>query len=204
MKLQEFHFKKPVKILQVFKIIHIYGKADKSFENRKSEMEWKPFHSKSGSIANGKLFLPEDFIKEQYENDSLLITLEDEQLTGKNHSSSHNRVFKFAKTYQLDIFEIKDDLELFLKYDQWEIGIPERDNFKLAMLNEAQPVEIKINGKTDSSLTSGRERVFKEQQYIFNYLGEFQSAQLLKEPFEPVIKTIPAQRKTVDLIKTLW
>ncbi|MEO5649312.1 MAG: hypothetical protein ABIR03_05230 [Ginsengibacter sp.] len=218
MKLQEIIFKKPVKVLQVFRNINIYGKADKSFENRKGTMEWQSILSKSGYVSGDELFLPETFFDHNHPETGGIITLEDNnqtgkgntpylhssKITGRNEEADSNRFFKTGSIAKLDIFEIKNELELFLKYDAYEVGIPERKNFKLCLLKPKVPVEIKINGKTDFSMTSGRQRVFKEQHYLFEYLGEYKYCKILKEPFAPMIKHVPEERKTVDLIKPLW
>jgi hypothetical protein len=218
MKLQEITFKKPVKILQIFRNINVYGKADKSFENRKKAMEWKPVSSKSGYVIDNDLFLPEKFFDNNVAGNCEIITLEDNnqqetfsatdlqhtKMIASNNEPGFNRCFKQKSFAKIDIFEIKNDLELFLKYDSYEVGIPERKNFKLCILKINNPVEIKINGKTDFSMTSGRERIFKEQHYIFEHLGDFGSCKILKEPYESIIKRVPAERKIIDLIKPLW
>jgi hypothetical protein len=130
--------------------------------------------------------------------------LQPTKIITSNNGPDSNRCFKQKNFAKIDIFEIKNDLELFLKYDRYEVGIPERENFKLCILKKNNPVEIKINGKTDFSMTSGRERIFKEQHYIFEYLGDFGSCKILKEPYESVIKRVPEERKIIDLIKPLW
>ncbi|MCX6132020.1 MAG: hypothetical protein NTX25_23555, partial [Proteobacteria bacterium] len=84
------------------------------------------------------------------------------------------------------------------------VGDPKREDFKLGEVKKGKPIEIKINGKTDFSLTSRRARVFKEQTYIFNYIGDFSECKILKEPFDFTLKRLPSDRKVVDLIKPLW
>lgn len=207
MKLREITFKKTVRIIQVFRNINIYGKEEKSFELRKDAMEWKPISSKSGYVANGELFLPEQITAHPQFLNCDIITFND------HHPSSDisnlpelNHCFSTARKNQLAIFELrmKEELELHLHYGYFEIGIPERANFKLCTLQPNYPVEIKINGKTDASLTSRRARVFKEQYYIVEYLGDYTHCKLLKEPYDSYIKQIPETRKVIDLIKPLW
>ena len=65
---------------------------------------------------------------------------------------------------KFEIFQLKkvdNQIELHLLYDYYEIGEPKRDNFKLCNLEMNTPTEIKINGKLDHSLSSGRERTYK-------------------------------------------
>ena len=206
MNLKEGLFKKPVKVLQIFKIIHVYDTENKSFETRKEIMKWKNIDSKNGYVKDGELFLPEYLTENSKIDESVLITLEDTTFVSKFNLSYVNasKCFIFSNRYLLDIFEIKNDLDIHLKYDKYEVGIPARANFKLCHLDELEPIEIKINGKIDSTASRGRERMFREQQYIFQYLGDFTKYKTFKEPSAPTLKNIPSKRKVVDLIKPLW
>jgi hypothetical protein len=123
-----------------------------------------------------------------------------------NKSPERNRCLNINHPNRLDIFDLKfeSELEIFLHYDYFEVDIPERDNFKICSLKMNQPVEIKIKGKTDLSMSSGRERIFKQQSYILEYAGDFSSCKLLKEPVDGVTKHIRSQRKIIDLMKPLW
>lgn len=206
MKFKEGRFKKPVKILQVFKQIHIYGKENKSFESRKEVMKWNDFNSSNGYVKDKELFIPEYLIDNARLNESALISIEDTHIISFNNfpKSGLSKSFPYSKRYSIDIFDLHNNLDIFLKYDKYEVGIPSRANFKLCELTEQIPVEIKINGKIDFTASRGRERMFKEQQYIFQYLGEFDFYKILKQPFTPILKTIPSDRKLIDLIKPLW
>jgi hypothetical protein len=139
-------------------------------------------------------------------NESVLITLEDTNFVSKFNLSYVNasKSFTFSNRYQLDVFELKNDLDIHLHYDKYEVGIPARANYKLCHLDQDEPIEIKINGKIDATASRGRERMFKEQQFIFQYLGDFKKYKILREPFLPMSKIIPSKRKVVDLIKPLW
>ncbi len=209
MKFQEILFKKPIRIIQVFRNINIYGKQDKSFETRKDKISWKQIQSNSGYIFENELYLPEQILMNPDFKDCDLITIEDDnqdQVASSKYKSILNHCFITTRTTLLDIFEIrmKEEVELHLKYGYFEVGTPKRENFKLCDIKINVPVEIKINGKTDSSLSSRRDRVFKEQLYIFNYLGDFQNCKILKEPHDFKIKYVPEDRKVIDLIKQLW
>jgi len=220
MKLQEIIFKKPVKIVQIFRNINVYGKAKKSFDDRRDEMTWRDIPSKSGYVTDNELYLPEKILDNADFKRCGLITIEDDNLSPTFSSPDlrfttvikggfetiYNHCFHLNQRAKVGIFEIRnnDGLELFLQYDYYEIGIPERENFKLCDLKQNSPVEIKINGKTDFSMSSGRERVFKEQYYICEYLGDFEKCNLLREPYAPIIKQVPHNRKVADLLKPLW
>jgi hypothetical protein len=205
MKLQEIVFKKPVKVIQVFKKINIYGKEEKSFELRKEEMQWNNLSSKSGFVKNGEVFIPENILNKKDPQLSEIIILTDNASTRDSMSAvEENQYLLPALSWRFEIFELKKNLDIFLRYNEYEIGIPSREDFKLSTLKNGLPLEIKINGKTDFSMSAGKERKYKEQAYIFIYHGEFNKAKILKEPFLPVKKSISAERKVIDLIKPLW
>ncbi|MCU7551406.1 hypothetical protein OCK74_19950 [Chitinophagaceae bacterium LB-8] len=220
MKIREIKLKRPVKILQVFRNIVEYSKAEKSFDKRKEEINWGAIQSKSGYVLDHELYLPDTIIEDPGFNNCDLITMVDDNpltsfaSTGKQYKWAskygynllNNHCFNLGHSREFEIFNIKNDgvLELYLKYGYFEVGIPERGNFKLCDIRKQSPVEIKINGKTDFSLSSRRARVFQEKYYVFEYIGDFNKINLLREPYDHIIKHIPSDRKVVDLIKPLW
>lgn len=213
MKLQEIHFKCPVKVLQVFFLVNRYGKEEKSFVDRKEKLALKPVASISGHVKEGALYLPDSISDHPGIPGCDLITLEDDLNTnpkdpsnGNKEEVACNRNFSLFRPVPLHIFDLKSDthLELHLRYGLFEIGLPSRENFKICELKKEEPVEIRINGKLDHSMSSGRQRQFKEQLYVFHYLGDFDSAFLLKPSFPKEKKTIPAKRKQINLLKPLW
>lgn len=215
MKVKEIPFKRPRMVFQVFRNINIYDKSKKSLDDRKDKLSWNTIQSYSGYVINDELHLPEQILKNPDFKVCDLITLSDDNhpqvLTPQNSgakapTSSYNHCLSLIGPNKFEIFEIKkaENLELHLRYDPFEIGIPERKNFKLCDLKKNKPVEIKINGKTDFSMASRRARVFKEQAYIIEYLGGFDKCKILKTPFNHVSKNIPTKRKVVDLLKPLW
>ena len=205
MKKQEIEFKKPVKVIQLFKNIHIYTKAEKSFELRKDQMQWKDVNSKSGYINKEELFLPEVLLeKKDFQLCEMILLSDNVSSQNSELFVSENQYFLPAPYWRFDNFEIKKNLDIFLRYNEYEIGIPKRDNFKLATLKPGFPIEIKINGKFDYNMSSGRERTYKDQQFIIIHHGNYKQATILKEPFTAVKKVIPRERKVIDLIKPLW
>src|SRR5690606_33919162 len=141
-------------------------------------------------VRDGELFVPETILQQPNFLNCDLITLEDSRQVSS--TGENNKCFFLHHPNPLHIFKLKKEgeLVLFLKYGYFEVGIPKRNEFKLCELRLNEPVEIKINGKTDSSLTSRRERVFKEQFYIFHFLGQFSGCTLLREPFVPMAKKV--------------
>lgn len=208
LKDQHFTFNRPIKILQIFSNILRYAKQDKSFDNRKERLAWKPITSVNGYVQDGQLFLPQAILQHTALERCNLITLKDSQAPQFSYMENmeSNDCFELTAPRKLGNFKIAhaEELELHLHYNRFFIGIPKRNNIKLCNLRPNQPVEITINGKTDFSLTGRRDRQFTDQQYIFEYLGDFKTCIVLKEKANPVLKQIPAERKLVDTIKPLW
>ena len=220
MKLQEINFNRSIKLFQVFRNINLYGKQQKSIVDRSADIAWTSIMSKSGYIVENKLYLPEQILENAEFNSCNLITIEDDQqpniftpsslqytrVFGQNVKAASNNCLDLSKPAIFDIFEFRteEEVELYLNYGYFEVGIPKRNNFKLCEIRKNCPIEIKINGKTDHSMSRGRERIFKEQYYVFDYVGDFDSCYILKEPFKAVEKNTPTITKTIDLIKQLW
>ena len=205
MKHSEIQFKKKVKVIQVYRNLFVYGKEEKSFEKRKEKLAWKAGPSSNGFIKEGELFINQSVLEQKHIEQCQVIILTDE-FVHKDSAlfKSSVQCLSPAKSWPLYIFTLKNNLELDLKYELFEIGIPQRDNFKLGSLLKNPALEIQINGKIDFSLTAGRARTFMDQKYILEYAGEFKRAFILKPPIEPFIKSFPNDRKLIDLVKTLW
>ena len=220
MKPQESIFRRPKKVFQVFRNIHVYGKAEKSFADRKGKFEWDVIPSKSGHVIEDELYLPEKILDHPDFPTCDLIIIEDDNASNHDvppstsivrndiavHPIACNHCFHLSRKILFGIFEIKkkDEIELYLRYGYFEVGIPKRENFKIGNIEKGKPIEIKINGKTDFSLSSRRARMYKEQSYIFDYIGDFEKCKILKEPYKLMEKQVPNERKVVDLIKRLW
>jgi hypothetical protein len=159
-------------------------------------------------VKNGELFLPPTILQHPVIERCNLITIKDSLAPKFNYMErmENNDCFELTAPRKLGNFKIKqdEDLELYLDYNRFFIGIPKRANIKLCNLRLNHPVEIAINGKTDFSLTGRRNRDFTDQQYIFEYIGDFKACTMLKEKAKPVLKQIPSERKLVDMIKPLW
>lgn len=220
MKTKEITFKQSVKIFQVYRNINVYGKRKKSFGDRREVNEWKEIMSKAGCVVDNELFLPEQILNNPDLKNCDLIIIEDDnkpvtftandlrfaKLFGTKYEPDYNQCFRTTQPNRYHIFEIRknENIELHLRYGYFEVGIPERGNFKLCDIKKNEPIEIKINGKTDFSSSSRRDRVFKEQDYVVEYIGDFKKCKILREPYDPILKKVPSNRKVVDLTKQLW
>lgn len=201
--------KKPVKVLQVFCKVVYYRKDEKSFADRKHKLEWQAVDSVNGHSIDQQLFLPERMLEHPRLMRCDLIAIVDDQTVEHYHGREleHNDCLVLDVPRPLGIFNLaqKEELELHLRHEPLSTEIPKRDGFKISDLRKGEPIEVKINGKYDFSLFgSPRARVFKEQQYIFQYVGDFTSFQVLKQPITSIHKRIPENRKLVDLLKPLW
>lgn len=209
MKPQPITFKKPFRVIQLFRNINSYGKEEKSFEDRKEKIIWKPIESTTGYVKDDIVHLPETILEQpNFEHCDLILLIDDNFQTFQNvvYTNEKNLCFRNKSLNKFDFLQIKLDkrVELYLKPGYFEVGFPERDEFKVCELTIAKPVSIKINGKRDFSLTGRRARTFIEQEYIFNYIGDFTSIQIEKERFNPIIKNVPTEKKVIDLMKPLW
>lgn len=209
MKPQPITFKKPFRVIQLFRNINSYGKEEKSFEDRKDKIAWKPIKSTAGFVKDNVVHLPESVLEQpNFEYCDLILLIDDNFQAFQNvvYTSEKNLCFRSKSINKFDFLQIKLDekVELYLKPGYFEVGFPERSEFKVCELTIDKPVSIKINGKRDFSLTGRRARTFIEQEYIFNYVGDFTEIIIEKEPFRPIIKNVPTEKKVIDLMKPLW
>lgn len=209
MKPQSIIFKRPFKLVQLFRNINTYGKEEKSFEDRKEKLAWKPIQSTSGYLKDDVVHLPASVLAQtNFKNCDLIILVDDNFKEKQNVFYMDENMFCFQNksAHELGFIQLKLDqkIELYLKHGYFEVGFPKRDNFKLCELIVHKPVAIKINGKRDFSAGGRRARTFVEQEYIFHYLGDFIHCEILKEPTIAVQKAIPIEYKIIDLLKPLW
>lgn len=198
-------FDRQVKVIQVFKKVHLYGKENRSFDSRKSIVQWKDICSTNGHVSSGQLWLPPYLITQPNFLQSAIIFLIDEEWISPYKVDIEKSIFHpFSKKYKLYCFSINEQLEIRFHYDSFDIGIPEREDFDLGALKKNVPLEIKINGKYDATMSRGMERLFKEQHFIFEYLGDFTEYWEIKEPVEPHLKSLNKERKSINLLKPLW
>lgn len=133
----------------------------------------------------------------------------------KKHSLTReflNRI-EYIKTGEISLypflwkcfrFDKSNLININLIWDEWEIGIPKRENFKLCNLEANNPIEINLNGKRDFSMSGRRERTFIERNFIIEYLGEINEVELIKDPNIEFEKQIPKASKRINLLKELY
>ena len=116
-----------------------------------------------------------------------------------------------SKPWPFELFRIEIEeqnaFSLFLNHlaNRTNIGIPERENHKIAVLKKNQPIRYRINGKSDFTLSGrGTQRIFSEYDYIMEYLGKVQSIDFQDIQTLRVSKEIPHQKcKLIDERKIL-
>ena len=205
---QPITFKKPFKLVQLFRNINSYGKEEKYFEDRRNKIAWKPIASTSGFVKDNVVYLPETILAQaNFEHSDLILLIDDNFKAFQNvvYTNEKNLCFRNNSSNKFDFLQVKlgEKVELYLKPGYFEIGLPERDEFKICELTIDKPVSIKINGKRDFSLTGRRARTFVEQEYIFNYVGDYKEIKI-EEELPVTLKNVPVERKIIDLMKTLY
>jgi hypothetical protein len=196
----------PKHIIQIFDNSLSYTKKLKSFEDRKSISKWnKKIISKSGYIENGVLNLNRDTQKNPLSSNTILL-VDFNRLEDSQKAESHilnGEITASAFTWSIFKFRRKETIEINLNWNYWDLGDIKREQFKLAELKENQPIEIKINGKRDFSLSSRRERLFLEKNFIIQYLGTIEKINLVPKSDFISEKKIPIDRKLINLMKRI-
>ncbi len=86
--------------------------------------------------------------------------------------------YRLSRSLTFEIFRIEkkqpDTFDLSLNYSEnkFAIGIPERDDHKIAEIKLNKPVRYKLNGKSDFTMTGRKQRTFAEYDYLIEYLGQ--------------------------------
>lgn len=132
----------------------------------------------------------------------------------KSHILSANRQLicfnRPSRLWTFEIFKIKEnksnnfDLSLNYSANESYIGIPKRDDHKIAELKLHRPIRYRLNGKSDFTMTGRKQRTFLEYDYIFEYLGQADKIEYKDLNKIEKTKTIPTDiYKLVDERKLL-
>ncbi len=94
--------------------------------------------------------------------------------------------FKHIETpISFEIFRIvkkdSDSFDLFVDYvsNSSIIGLPERENHKICILEKGNPVRYKINGKSDFTLSGRKIRTYHEFDYVLEVIGKVDKIEFL-------------------------
>lgn len=133
--------------------------------------------STSGYIQNDKLYLPEK--ADGYEDlnrYSLIFLLDDFSENEKDKlfawKEQTNLYTQVLTTVGIDFLQIKymEELELHFNGPKYNWYPKRTQSYQLGILKKNMPIEVKINGKSDGH----HQRYYREEQFIFEYLGNFQ------------------------------
>ena len=117
-------------------------------------------------------------------------------------------LYRLARSLTFEIFRIEkkdpDAFNLYLDYsgNQFSIGIPGRDDHKIAAIKLNQPVRYRVNGKSDFTMSGRKQRTFAEYDYLIEYVGQADKI-VLKEPGKMETIKIKPNYKLVDERKIL-
>ncbi|MGB0177659.1 MAG: hypothetical protein ACPF9D_10865, partial [Owenweeksia sp.] len=165
--------------IQVWKSVRVIKKPDYTTESRKvADKEVVKAKSRACDLEDEVLFLPfntepaPDLI-----STDLMIVINDD---GPGQTINRKLVCfqRPVVPRTFDIFKIgrnqSGGFDLHLEYSahKFHIGIPERSDHKIAELKPGQVVRYRINGKSDFTLTSRKQRTFMEYDYFFEYSGK--------------------------------
>lgn len=219
-------------IIQLFKSVARIKKPDYNTTSRKIIGEWDSIVSKTGFLKDETITLPIECKNDPTLKNADLIIIQDIKgfdlflekksldnsifpdwfkNSRKEYIDSTNLQLKgfsiLSKPWIFEIFEFKktnvDSIEVWLKYSD-TIGIPKRENHKIAELKIGKPIRFKINGKDDFTMSGRKQRTFSEFDYILEYLGTADKIEYKELNKIETTKTIPvANCKVIDERKIL-
>ncbi len=203
----EINLKRPLGVVQVYRNASMFAKGDHTFENGRDWLRWPEKKSASGYIQMNELYLPEK--KDGYEDVnrySLVFLLDDFSEKEKDKlfawKETTNLYTQITTSIGIDFLQIKREEELAIYFNgsnyHW---LPRRtESYQLCVLKKNKPVEVKLNGKSDGH----HQRYYIEEQFIFEYLGEYSHFKVLLQQDTPKMKRVPKERKVVDMRVLLW
>ncbi|OHX63970.1 hypothetical protein [Flammeovirga pacifica] len=219
--------KKPYHVIQLFNNSYVYDKDYKNYESRKEVVQWKN-EIPSNSLVDGKVQITNVDPAISLASDQNMVILIDHnintfeelhqlhKLNNENwdKQNANDFLIKRPKLFlgklaqhklSFEIFQLRlkeTKLELFIDWDYWKVGREEKENFKIGELKIHQPLNIKIDGKRDFSLTGRRKRTFIENNYIIEYKGIFEEVEFIKEQ-KTFTKLVPVNSKEINFMKHL-
>jgi len=188
-----------IDVIQIFKSVERIEKPDYDSTSRQNVGAWESIVSKTGFLKDGIITLPIESKNDPTIKNADLIIIQDIngfdpfsinkswdnssfpnwfKSSRKEYLNSTNLQLKgfsvLSKPCTFEIFELKkttsESIEIWLKYSE-TIGIPKRENHKIAELKQGKSIRFKINGKDDFTITGRKQRTFFEFDFIIEYIG---------------------------------
>lgn len=206
-KYVEINLKRPLGVIQVYRNASMFAKGDHTFETGRDWLCWPKKESTSGFIQDNELYLPEK--ADGYDDMnrySLIFMLDDFSESERDKlfawKQETNLYTQISTSIGLDYLKIQrnENLELHFNGPKYQWYPKRKESYQLCFLKKNMPVEIKINGKSDGH----HQRYYMEEQFVFEYLGDFARFQVLKNQQMSVVKNVPDKRKLIDLRELLW
>lgn len=196
-------FSRPFQVVQLHRKQQQLGKEEKGSFDLKAFLTLDGFAPSAGFVNENRLFLS-DRIQDRGELHGADLLVIESDLTGSEPGEFH--FLRTSRANALRIFQIRGQapLELYLEWSYFYVGDPSRPNMKLCDLTAGKAYEIRINGKTDFSLTGRRPRHYLEQVFVVEHLGIFTECSLISDSQKLPPKKLPEPRKLIDLRKLLW
>lgn len=220
-----------IDIIQVYKSKERFIKDEYKADKTELLHQWDDrLKSRNGYLEDNTLYLP-DIGKEEpglekantiiildiYGFDPFPLRSKEQPRWFKDYYKSHVLFanekpicfYKLAKSLTFEIFKIEkkhlDSFDLSLNYSahSMSIGVPERDNHKIAEVTLNKPVRYRLNGKSDSSGSSGAQRTYAEYDYLIEYVGQANKIVFKELSKIETVKNIPKEYKMVDERKIL-
>ena len=122
--------------------------------------------------------------------------------------ATNRQFFCFGAIHQPWRFEIfnldaakNGSFSLHLNYSlhQLRIGLPQRENHKVAVLLPNETLRYRINGKSDDNWTSPQQQIFIEHDYVIQHLGKAERVEYRSAAELERTKNLPTSGvRTVD------
>lgn len=195
---------KTIDVIQIFKSAEWIEKPDYTTEKRQWLGQWETcLASEAGYFMDKTLVLPFDKQEELNMKTTELVIVQDQKSAGQSFGPfAKQPLFCFTRPGRpsFEIFRIHKTetgiIELYLNYEAnaGSIGIPKRENHKIAELKQNKPIRYKINGKSDATLSGRKQRTYVEFDYIIEYLGQADAVRFMKPAQMEVEKKIPVEK----------
>lgn len=168
--------------LQVFKRVSVFDKLNYTAENRKNIFSSGVLiESSKGYYQDEVLYLPEEIKDSIHIQNTHLVLIIDSLVNHSKYSfrsENENSDFPVSlnnqeKSKSIEIFDLRRNndgfFEIFLNYEKhaFFLGVPKRQNHKIADLKPNKCFSFLINGKSDFTMTGRKQRTFYEHEYFF-------------------------------------